>query len=135
MSHPAIRAALETAIATITPAISTEYENTDFDPPSSAIPYQSVEIKPLPANNAVYGDTYREEGFMQVWLRYPRNVGTADVNARAMLVRDKFARGTSWSSGGVTTRILRTPSINEGFSDGSRWVVMVSIRYFADINP
>jgi hypothetical protein len=135
LSHPSIRAALETALDTITPSIATERENQLFKLPSGDIPYQSVEIKPLPANNAVYGDTYREEGFMQVWLRYPRNVGTGDINDRAMLVRDKFYRGSSWPSGGITTRILRTPSINEGFADGSRWVVMVSIRYFADIDP
>lgn len=135
MSTAIVRAALETALDGMTPALATAWENELFVPPTAPTPYQSVALVPGDPQNREYGARYLEHGFMQVTLKYPRNAGTGNAEARAKLIRDRFYRGSSWTSGTVTVIVSHTPSIHAGFADGDRWCVPVRIRYFAHIDP
>jgi len=144
------RAALEVALNAMTPAIDTAYENVAFKPadvtatgariegvpyPKGAgKPYQQAHVLFAPPDNETFGRAHIERGYMQVKLMYPLLAGTAAVMARAELMRAKFYRGASFTSGGVTVIIEKTPEIGSGSVDGDRFVVIVKIRFFANIN-
>ena len=133
MSIVSIRAALETKLNTITPALATVWENIGYTP-VAGIAYQAAYILPADTENPTMGDDFhRELGLFQVSLFYPVQAGTATAAARAELIKTAFKRGTSMVSGTVTVRINRTPSIGQGRVDGDRWHIPVKIQYFADI--
>ena len=148
MSISSVRIALETKLATITPALSTAYENVPFTPVTGTA-YQAAYLLPATPANPTMGDGYyREQGIFQVTLMYPLQAGPKTAAARAELIRAAFKRGTSitidgidnWYDyffspfGGITTTIVdRTPEIGQGRVDGDRWALPVKIRWYAGI--
>lgn len=133
MSHRNIRIALESRLAAMNPAVSIAGENTSFLPTPNT-PYQRANLLPADPDNPIVGDGfYRELGIFQVSLCYPLNTGPAAAETRAELVRTQFKRGTTLTSGGYTITIDQTPTIASGFVDGDRWVVPISIPYWANI--
>jgi len=133
MSSVSIRAALETAFAAITPTLSTAWENVDFTPPVTSTAYQAVTLMFAQPDNASYGAGYRELGIMQIDLNYPQQSGPAAAYTRAELLRSTFVRGATFSSGGVSVVIDRTPEIMAGRNDGGRYVLPVRVRFFAQL--
>ena len=108
MSIIAIRAALETAVNTINPALSSTWENVPFTPVTGT-PYQQVNILFAAPENPEFGPMQRQSGYMQIMLMYPLNTGTAAINARAELIKTAFPVSRSFVSGGVTVSIDKTP--------------------------
>ena len=130
---PSIRAALESKLATITPAISTAYENVTFTPVTGTA-YQACYTMPAEPYNGTLGDGfYREQGIFQVSLFYPQGVGPNTAETRAGLIRAAFKRGTVLTSGSVKVQINDTPYIGQGRADGDRWMVVVRVRWSAGI--
>lgn len=133
MSLSAIRAALETQLSAITPALPTAWENAPFEPPAGA-PYQRVNLIPAPPENPTFGDGFRRErGMLQVTLAYPLGSGPAQAAARSELIRQAFPRGASLTAGGIVTTIEKTPEIGPGLIEGDRYAVPVRVRFFANI--
>lgn len=133
MSTVHIRAALEVALNAMSPPIATAYENSPFKPVAGT-PYQQVNILLAPPDNETFGTRHIERGFMQVKLMYPLQVGTAVVAARAEAIRTAFKRGNSFTSGGLTVRVEKTPEVSPGSVDGDRWSVPVKVRFFCNVN-
>ncbi len=131
MSIVSIRSSLEVAVNAM-PALSTAWENVPFEP-VAGVPYQQVFILFAEPDNIEYGSNYRELGFMQINLLYPLEVGTKDINTRAELIRTTFKRGNSFTSGGVTTTIHKTPEIMNGRVEGDRYKLIVKIPFFANL--
>jgi hypothetical protein len=133
MSIERVRTAIEIALHAMTPALETAWENRNYTP-TAGTPYQRAFLMPATPDNATKGDQhYRERGVFQVSLYYPVNEGAAKAMARAQLIRATFYRGSSFTNGTVTTRIDATPEIGRGMVENDRWVLPVSIRYFADV--
>ncbi len=132
MSAVKIKAALETALNGMA-ALSTNWENAAFTPVAGT-PYQQVNILFAEPDNAEYGRTYRELGYMQIRLMYPLQVGAVTAITRAELIRSTFYRGASFTASGVTVVIERTPEIGAGIVDGDRWALTVKIRFYANIS-
>lgn len=133
MSQTKIRAALETALASIVPPISTAYQNFGFTPVTGQ-PYQDVYLLPAEPNNWAMGDGSRQErGIFQINLQYPAGEGSAAAGARAELIRSLFRRGASFTKDGITVQIERTPEIGDGRADNGRWMVPVRIRWFCNL--
>lgn len=132
MSIIKIRAALETALNGMQPPLATAWENMGFNP-TAGTAYQQVNLLLAEPENVEYGSHHRESGYMQVKLMYPLQVGTATVAARAELLRTTFYRGASFTNGGVTVIIERTPNVSGGMVEGDRYAVPVKIRFFANI--
>lgn len=132
MSITSVRAALETQLATITPAIATAYENAPYTPVSGT-PYQAAYLLPVTENPTMGDGYYRLAGIFQITLFYPLQTGPAAAAARAELIRTAFKRGTSMVSGSVTVIVERTPDILQGRVDGDRWALPVRVRFFAGI--
>ena len=131
MSSVLVRAALESGLNAISPALATAWENAAFAPTTAA--YQSVALLFAEPDNTSYGAGYTEQGFLQVDLNYPQETGPAAAYTRAELIRTAFARGDTFSSGGVRVIIQRTPEILPGRNEGSRYVLPVRIRFFAHL--
>jgi hypothetical protein len=134
MSVVSIRAALETALAAMSPSLSTSWENQAFTPPAASTAYQIVNILLAEPDNETYGSRHREIGYMQVRLMYPQQLGSAAAAARADLIRTTFYRGASFTSGSVSVIIMRTPEIVPGFIEDGRYQAVVKVRFFANIN-
>jgi hypothetical protein len=128
-----IRAALETALNGMSPSIATSFENAAFILPIYPAPYQIVNILFARPDNREYGARHEELGYMQVKLMYRLQVGTADVAARAELLRSTFKRGNTFTSGGITVMVTETPSIGAGIVEGDRYAVAVKIPFHSNI--
>lgn len=133
MSQAAIRAALETALAAISPALTTAYENVTFIPPAASVPYQKAFVMFAEPDNAEYGPGHREQGVFQVSLMYPIQAGDAAARARSALILAAFKRAMSFTKSGVTVTITRTPYAGAGTVDGDRWHVPVKIQFITGV--
>lgn len=131
MSQAAIRAALETALAAMSPALSTAYENVAFTP-TAGTAYQKCHILFADPDNTEAGRNYKEQGYMQVTLMYPQAKGSAEAAARAAMLRVTFKKNTSFTSGGHIVTVNRTPAIGNGVPDGDRWSVPVKIPFHSN---
>lgn len=133
MSLPNIRDALETALASITPPIDIVHQNEEYEPIPDQ-PFCDVFLLPAEPGNSTVGQAYHQElGIMQVNLMYPAAAGTLDCAQRAELVRTTFRRGATFTDGGVTVMVNRTPEIGSGEQEGGRWKQIVKIRWQADV--
>lgn len=134
MSQIKIRAALETALSAISPALSTAWENVPFQAPAADMPYQQVFLLfAAPENPEAGNSIHIQKGIMQVSLRYPLLAGDGVARARAELIQTAFYRGRSMTNGGVVTVVESTPEIGQGISDEGRWFIPVKIRFVAQI--
>jgi hypothetical protein len=127
-----IRAALETALAAMSPSLATAYENAPYTPVVGT-PYQRVTMLLAQPANDEFSAVHREEGFLQVDLNYPLNAGPAAASTRAELIRTTFPRGTSFTASGVTVNITRTPEIMPGRTEEDRFVIPVRIQFHSHI--
>ena len=132
MSIVKIRAALETALNSITPALETAWENVEFTP-TTGTAYQRAYLIFADPNNQEYGPNYQELGYLQIDLNYPLMSGPNASDTRFELIRDTFKRGTSFIYGGVTVTINRTPSISPAYISGDRFIRPVKIRFYSNV--
>lgn len=132
MSVVKIRAALETALNAMSPAVSTAWENHSFTPVTGTA-YQRVNVLFASPENIEFGSRHREVGYMQVTLMYPLQIGTSTVAARAELLRTTFYRGASFTNGGVAVVIDQTPEVSPGGVEGDRYAIPVKVRFYANI--
>jgi hypothetical protein len=133
MSAILVRRALEVALAAMTPALATAWENAPYTPVVGT-PYQRVTLMLAEPDNPEMGSArYTEQGIFQIDLKYPLNGGPSAVTTRAELIRSTFYRGASFTSGGVTVNIEKTPEIAPGRVEEDRFVIPVKVRIFAHI--
>jgi len=132
MSAVLVRSALEVALAAMSPALATAYENAPFTPVSGT-PYQRVNLLLAEPNNPEMGGLYTEQGYLQISLAYPLNAGPGAATARAELIRSTFPRGATFTSGGVKVHVTRTPEIAPGRIEEDRFVIPVKVRIHAHV--
>jgi hypothetical protein len=135
MSALLIRAALEVALAAMSPSLATAYENAPFTAPSPSVPYQQLALLLAEPDNSLVGRAgmYRQDGFLQVDLKYPLSAGPSPATTRAELIRSTFYRGASFTASGVTVNIERTPEIMPARVEEDRFVIPVRVRFYAFI--
>ena len=133
MSAVLIRSALEVALAAVSPAIATAWENVPYAPvPGTA--YQAVFlILAQPASLEMSGRIHRDQGYMQVNLLYPLDSGPAAAATQAEAIRSAFYAGRALSASGVTVFIEGTPEIAPAQIGDDRYMVPVKVRFFANI--
>ena len=131
MSAVLIRAALETALAAMSPALDTAWENRAYTPVVGT-PYQRVNLLLADPDNPEMGRFTQERGFLQVQLVYPLGDGPGAATARAELIRDSFYRGLALTASGIVTTIEKTPEIAPARIEEDRYVLTVRVRFFAN---
>jgi Bacteriophage related domain of unknown function len=133
MSIVKIRAALETALAAVNPAISIAYENTAFVP-AIGVPYCKLFLLMAPPDNPTMGDGYHlERGIFQITLMYPLQSGSLDAATQAEVLKATFKRGSSLSNGGVTVKVLSSPATGSAQIDGERFALPIKVSWSAEI--
>lgn len=133
MSETVIRAAFETRLNAMAPALATAFENVPFQPVQGQA-YQEAYLLPAdPENPSLGASLARLLGFFQVTLLYPQNAGAAPAYSRAEAIRDTFPRGFSMTRDGLTVHIDGTPSIRKGEPRDSRYTVVVRIPYHVNV--
>lgn len=133
MSIVQVRAALETALDSMTPALATAWQNVPFTP-VLGVPYQRATLLTAEPYHQEFGAVYQELGYLHVDLFYPQSVGAGVVEARAELLRATFKRGATFINGGIATTISATPELASAYNDGDRFVRPVKIRFHAYIS-
>ena len=128
----AVRTALETALAAISPALATAYENVPYEPVQGTA-YQAVYLLPAEPENREIGTSYTERGILQVSLFYPLDTGPGAAQTRAELIRSTFYRGATFTASGITTHVDRTPEIGPARIEDDRYLVPVRIRFYAHV--
>ena len=131
MSAVAIRSALEAALAAMTPALSTSWENVPYSPVVGTA-YQRVHVLFAEPSNPEIGRFTQERGFLQVQLVYPLGSGRAAAATRAELIRASFYRGRALTASGVTTTIEKTPEIAPARFEDDRYILTIRVRFFAN---
>lgn len=133
MSRAAIRGALQSWLAGMSPALATAWENVEFTPAQGA-PYQRVNLLAADPDNTTQGSAmFIEVGVLQVTLTYPAGSGYVAAEARAEAVRSRFKRGTTLTQDGVRVHITRTPSIAPAIQEPGWYSIPISIRWQAFI--
>lgn len=128
-----IRAALETRLNALLPAISTAWENVEYKPLQN-VPYQQVNMLYATPNNVTLGcERYYALGVLQIVVNYPLNSGSTAAEDRANLLVTHFKRGTVATHAGQSVMITNTPSKRILGSDGSFFKIAVSINYRAEV--
>ena len=131
MSISAIRASLESAVNSIIPAIDTAWENVSYTP-APGVKYQRVSIVFAAPNNQEYGSSWQDIGILFINLYFPKQTGSGDTDARCELIRSKFARGTTFTSGGAAVTINGTPELTPAYNDGEYFVRTVRIPFYSN---
>jgi hypothetical protein len=132
MSQPNIRNALENALRAMAPAVDIVFENTDYAP-IEGVPYIECFMLYATPGNPTMGDGFFQEiGILQANLMYPAGVGTLDAATRAELIRAAFKRGATFTDGGITVQIDKTPEIPGGKVEDGRWKVILRAPFHAD---
>jgi hypothetical protein len=134
MSQQAIRAALEKAVAAMTPAVITAWENVAFAPPAATVPYQAVVVMFAEPNNPEYGRSYQELGVLNIGLFFPLQAGAGAAAARAEALRNVFYRGASFTDSGIIVNVVGTPTLGQGRVDGDRWHLPCKVQFSAFIS-
>lgn len=127
-----VRAALETALNAMSPALSTAWQNVSFTPVAGTA-YQRCFLLPANPVNAEMGRRHDEVGIFQIDLMYPLQGGSSAAETRAELIRTTFYRSATFVSGGVAVVVQTTPHIEQGLPDGDRWKVTVKMQFKAQI--
>lgn len=135
MSQKNIRIAFEkklTAMPLGLGASKTAFENTTFTP-TVGVPYQRSVLAPITPENPTLGDGYfREVGFYQVVLSYPKGKGVGSITSMAELVQDYFKRGTTLVEGSDKIIVDRTPQISPVYINDNRAEITIRIRYYSE---
>lgn len=132
MSLTAIRAALETTLNAISPALTAVWENTDGTPVNGTA-YQRVFLLPGPPLNLEIGPSYTEQGYLQVSLYYPLGTGPAAATARAEAIRAAFKFASTHTASGVKVLITATPEIGPARTEDDLYFLPVRVRFEAQI--
>lgn len=133
MSIKKIRDALESQLATLAGSVPIAWENKQFAPKLGTA-YLRTNLLPATTQNPSFGGVHnRETGIFQVTPTFPVGAGSAACAAWAETIRNGFARGSTFTSSGVTVKMLRHPSVAPAIQTPDWFAIPVSISYQADI--
>jgi len=129
MSVLNIKAAIETALNTITPALPTVWENTTYVPVTGQAYQQLWFLDFITKHIEINAKSYQIDSYFQIDLMFPLLSGTGTILARAEVIKSLFKQGSSFINGGQTVNIIETPSISSGRVDGNCWKIIVKVYY------
>lgn len=128
-----IKRAAERHLSNLSPAVSTAWEGVSFNPPANQM-YQRVQFLVRAVTDPVLGKGFHRENIsLQVFISGMANKGSAEVLARAELVREHFAKGTTFLESDIRVHVLRTPQISGTSISGDRIICPVLIELVAEV--
>ena len=135
MSQKNIRLAFEKKLIAMPSGLGaskTAFENVTFTP-TVGTAYQRSVLAPTTPENPTLGDGYfREVGFYQVVLSYPKGTGVGNITTMAELVQDYFKRGTTLVEGSDKIIIDRSIKLSPVYINDNRADITIRIRYYSE---
>jgi hypothetical protein len=135
MSQKNIRKAFQNKLTSMPLGLGsskTAFENVTYAPKVGEA-YQRTVLAPITPENPTLGDGYfREVGFYQVVLSYPKGEGAGRISDMAELVQDYFKRGTTLVEGSDKIIVDRTPQISPIYINDNRAEITIRIRYYSE---
>ena len=130
-----INAALDSRLSSLAGGSPIAWSNTVYKPIKGTL-YLKVDNLPSAVEQAGLGNNGLDEyrGIYQVTVFAPAGQGRGIADAKADAIADHFKRGTVLVYNGLSVR-LGNVSRNAGFIDGDRFVVAVSVNYYAHVAP
>lgn len=135
MSYVDAKKAIEKKLSTLSGVIATAREGMSFTP-TVGTPYQRINIlKAAPEDMTQGRKMTRISGIAQITLFYPAPVatGTTLPDNMAESIKALFKPVQTLTEGSTKVFITDSATIATGFADGDRWVVPVSVPFFANI--
>lgn len=135
MSFVDAKKAIEKKLNTLSGVIATAREGMAFNP-TVGTAYQRINIlKAAPEDMTQGRKMTRISGIAQITLFYPAPVatGTTLPDSMAESIKAHFKPVQTLTEGSTKVFITDSATIATGFADGDRWVVPVSIPFFANI--
>ena len=124
--------AAERHLLALTPVVPTAFEGVSFTTPTGL--YQRLQFIIRQPDDPVLGKGYyRERLSMQVFVCAELNKGTAEAIARAELIRNWFAKGTTLQEQNIRIHVLSTPQITGTVVTQDRLVCPVLIELTAEV--
>lgn len=127
-----IQQALESRLATIPGSVDIAWPNNSYSPSPDTLYLRpnNLPTPPLPIGVSD-ADNYRRDGFFQVDVFAPRNLGAKAALDGAEAVNTLFAKGTKLSTtSGYIIKIISV-AVEAGRVVGSHFAMPVLIRYVA----
>jgi len=134
-THAEVKKAIEKRLATVSGALPTARENMSYTP-TVGTAYQRINfLRGAPDDMTQGRRLTRLQGIAQVSLFYPSPAatGTTAPDAMAASIAAMFKPVLTLTEGGTKIFFTESATISTGFADGDRWVVPVSIPWYADI--
>jgi hypothetical protein len=132
-----IRAALETALLTVTPSWPVAFENVIFSPPSNGKYLKSKLLQSQPKNYAGTDGKTMYQGMFSVLVVVPTgdlvSSGPGSAEEQAALVMAKFARGAAFTAGLAVVRIGQAPWAAPATQTDLEYNVPVWVPWFCHI--
>ena len=135
MSYVDVKKAIEKKLATLSGVIATAREGMSYTPVVGT-PYQRINIlKADPEDLTMGRKMQRISGIAQITLFYPAPVatGTTLPDAMAESIKTHFKPVQTLTEGSTKVFIADSATIATGFADGDRWVVPVSVPFYANL--
>lgn len=127
-----IKKAAERQLNSLAPTVPIAWEGVSFTPPAGL--YERVQFTLQSPEDPVLGTGFhRERMTMQVFCLGVTNKGTAEVLARAELIRNHFKKGTVLVEGNVKIHVLTTPQIAGTSVVSDRVICPVLIELVAEV--
>jgi len=133
MSVQKIRAALETTVNSMTPALPTAWQNDSFSP-ANGVAWQRVSVLTGRPENQVMDASYKENGILRFSLFYPLRIGSALASQRIDLIRSVFPRDTKLVKDNVTVTTVGTPEKASEQVETDWYSVVIDIRFYSEIS-
>ena len=133
MSIEKIRAALEVAVNSMTPALPTNWQNDTFTP-VKGVAWQRVTILTGRPENQVMDTSFKENGVLRISLFYPLRIGSALASQRIDLIRSVFPRDTKLVKNNVTVATVGTPEKASEQVETDWYSVVIDVRFFSEIS-
>lgn len=131
MSNKFIRKALEKRLAALPNVPTIVFENTNFVPVNNVAYIATNMMFSEPDDLGFMDSPYNQLGYMQVTLFYPTNKGPGAAETLAEGIRIWFARGSSFTTDGISVIIEKTPEVSGGSIEENAYVVRVYVRFRA----
>lgn len=132
MSLQDLKKALNTRLASLSPSIQTEWQNTQFKP-TEGVPWQRATVRhdPNTSLGITEGSGRRWTGEFYIVLFYPRNKGSGAADARAQAILNHFYRGLNLVTSSMTVVCLEG-NVMTGVDEPTWFRLPVRIPFFAN---
>lgn len=117
----------------LVPKLPTALEGISFKPPAKGM-YQRLQFVISRPTDPVLGTGYYRENIeIQIFVVDKLDVGTADAETRAELIRDWFHKGLTLIEGNFRMHVLRTPHVSSASIAADKIIVPVLIPLTVEV--